>query len=70
MILFSGNHDEHRHIIAIKDIQKGDIFTDSNIAILESDLDVGIKARYWAKVINKKSLANINCGMPILAQHI
>ena len=52
-----------RSIYAIKDIKKGEKFTDKNIKTIRPAY--GLNPNYYFKILNKKSKKNIKAGTPL-----
>jgi len=60
-----------RRIYAIKDIKKGDVFAEDNIAVLRSGKkERGLEPENFEKILGKKSTENIKKNSPILKKHI
>jgi len=57
-----------RSIYAVKDIRKGDIFTEDNIRRIRPGY--GLKPKYFSDVIGKKSNLNLEAGTAIKWDHI
>ena len=53
-----------RSIYAVKDIEKGELFSEDNIAVIRPAN--GIHPRYFKGMIGKKSLKKIKYGTPII----
>lgn len=58
-----GNVTFRRSIFAVKDIKKGDEFTEDNIRVIRPGY--GIKPKYWGEVLGKIALCDIQRGTPI-----
>ena len=52
-----------RSIFCVKDIKKGELFTDSNIGVIRPGY--GLKPKYLANVLGKRAKENISRGEPI-----
>jgi pseudaminic acid synthase len=57
-----------RSIFAIKDIKKGEQFTENNIRIIRPGY--GLKPKHWKYVIGKRACCDIKKGTPISDEHI
>lgn len=57
------NQISRKSIFVVKDIKKGEVFTEGNIRVIRPGH--GLKPKYYDKVIGKKALFDIEKGMPL-----
>lgn len=64
----TGNLNFRKSIFVVKDIKKGDIFSEDNIRVIRPGY--GMKPKYYNDIIGKRSTMDIEFGTPLSKEHI
>ncbi|MBQ0027615.1 MAG: pseudaminic acid synthase [Lachnospiraceae bacterium] len=62
-----GNVQFRKSIFVVKDVKKGDVFTEENIRVIRPGY--GMKPKYYKEILGKKATMDIEFGMPFKEEY-